>query len=161
MWIFRLGCTPYVASAHVNSWLILSDPITLLPFIYCFINCITRFSFDFTSKVIFVTLVHRNNTPGSISGFPPFPPIVFLWLYSVGFFLLIAYPVWVNFNLFFVNPIKMVMILLHPELLHMMLWIPPCNTSWTLILSCFLKNICPFPETWDFSLYIRWVHIFF
>ena len=72
VWIFRLGCTPYVTSTHVYSLLRLSSPSTLLSLILCFINCITRLKFALYSTVLLVNLVHSNDIAGSISGLPLF-----------------------------------------------------------------------------------------
>ena len=72
VWLFRLGCTPYAESIHVHSWMSLSALITLLSFIACFRNCSTRFSFNYSSTVLLVDLVHRSNIYGSMSGLPPF-----------------------------------------------------------------------------------------
>ena len=72
VWIFILGCTPYAASTHVNSWMRLYEPIKLLSLPFCLSNCSTCFSFDLSSPVILVTLAYSNDIAGLISGLPLF-----------------------------------------------------------------------------------------
>ena len=67
------------------------------------------------------------------------------WRYSV-WCLLLFYPVWVNFSLYFVNHFYMMIIPLLPEILWIMRWIPVCNTLWTTILSCFPKTLFILPS---------------
>ena len=102
MWIFNLGCNPYVALTHVHSWLRLSFPITLLILIVSFGNFSTHFSFYLSSTVPLVTLVHRNDISSSMSGHPFFlTTVVFhLWIVS---YLLLVWPPLVNFHLYSLN----------------------------------------------------------
>ena len=64
VWLFRYGCNPYSASTFVHICMRLSSPITLLLLILCFRKCSTRLNFVFSSAVLLVTLVHRNDIFG-------------------------------------------------------------------------------------------------
>ena len=77
--------------------------------------------------------------------YPFLTPIVALWSYNGGC-LLFVYSVLVNFHVFFVNQFYLVMIPLHPALLWMTRWITLCNSSWTAILSHFLKKSKSIPR---------------
>ena len=72
VWIFKSGCTPYVASTHVHNWIRMYAPIILLSYIVCFRYCNTHLNFALSSLVLLVTLVHRNDMAGSISGLPQY-----------------------------------------------------------------------------------------
>ena len=74
--IFRLGCNSYEALIHVHNWLMISAPMILLSFIVCFWYCNTHINSSFSSLVLLVTLVHRNDISVSMLGFPIFLPIV-------------------------------------------------------------------------------------
>ena len=72
VWIFKSGCTPYVASTHVHNWIRMYAPIILLSYIVCFRYCNTHLNFALSSLVLFFTIVHRNDMAVSMSGLPPF-----------------------------------------------------------------------------------------
>ena len=108
-----------------------------------------RFSFYVYSTVILVTLVHRNDISGSMSGLLVFDIHSILatieWrvsdycLYRLG-----------ELSFMFLD-FFMVMVLLYLSLCQTIRWIPLCNLSQTAIRSLFLKLICTFPGAFILS----------
>ena len=72
VYFFNSEYIPYEASTHVHNWLSLYAPIIILSSMVCFRYCNTRLSFALSYLVLLVTLVHRNNVAGSMSGLPLF-----------------------------------------------------------------------------------------
>ena len=75
VWTFKLGCTLYTASIHVHKWIRLYATMILSSFIVCFRYYNTHLNFALSSLVLLVTLVHRNDIAGSMSGLPLFATI--------------------------------------------------------------------------------------
>ena len=156
MWIFRSVCNTYVALTHVPNRLRMSAPMILLSPIVCFRYWNTRLNLDFTSLVLSVIMMHRNDITGSMLGLPLFDTYISFsnidCSMSASFFSILMYlssmfckknsPVTIPSQLAF----------------HRKNWlIPQCYISWTEMFFRRLMTVCPFPVTWAYLLLILWI----
>ena len=84
VWLFRSGCTPYVALTYVNNWMRMYAPMILLLSMFCFEYFNNCLNLAVSSLVLLATLVHRNNMAGSMFGLPLLLLMVIFKLQSVG-----------------------------------------------------------------------------
>ena len=147
VWIFKSGCTSYVASTHLYNWLKLSAPIIHLSSSVFF--TILQYSPQFC-LIILDAIGHSGSQEqyGMLNVRPYlfFEPIVILQLRNVGC-LHISFLVLWNSHICsaYSSSLRMIHLCLDALLINNL--IPQCNTSLIKIIFHLPRTLCLFPGT--------------